>query len=32
MKDGKVIEQGDHNTLLKQNGFYGMLYNSQFQN
>ncbi len=32
MKDGKVIEQGDHNTLLKQNGFYSMLYNSQFQN
>lgn len=32
MKDGKVIEQGDHYTLLKQNGFYSMLYNSQFQN
>lgn len=32
MKDGKVIEQGNHNTLLKQNGFYSMLYNSQFQN
>lgn len=32
MKDGKVIEQGDHNTLLKQNGFYSVLYNSQFQN
>ncbi len=32
MKDGKVIEQGDHSTLLKQNGFYSVLYNSQFQN
>ena len=32
MKDGTVIEQGNHNTLLKQNGFYSMLYNSQFQN
>ena len=32
MKDGKVIEQGNHNTLLKQNGFYKVLYNSQFQN
>ena len=32
MKYGKVIEQGNHNTLLKQNGFYSMLYNSQFQN
>ena len=32
MKDGNVIEQGNHNTLLKQNGFYSMLYNSQFQN
>ena len=32
MKDGKVIEQGNHNTLLKQGGFYSMLYNSQFQN
>ncbi len=32
MKDGKVIEQGNHNTLLKQNGFYSVLYNSQFQN
>ena len=32
MKDGKVIEQGNHNTLLKQGGFYSVLYNSQFQN
>ena len=30
MKDGKVIEQGDHNTLLTKNGFYAELYNSQF--
>jgi len=32
MKDGKVIEQGNHEFLLKQNGFYHTLYNSQFQN
>ena len=30
MKDGHVIEQGNHETLLKQNGFYAELYNSQF--
>ena len=30
MKDGKIIEQGDHDTLLAQNGFYANLYNSQF--
>jgi len=30
MKDGKIIEQGDHETLLRQNGFYADLYNSQF--
>lgn len=30
MKDGNVIEQGNHETLLKQNGFYATLYNSQF--
>ena len=30
MKDGKIIEQGDHETLLAQNGFYANLYNSQF--
>ena len=30
MKDGKIIEQGNHETLLKQNGFYANLYNSQF--
>lgn len=30
VKDGNVIEQGTHQTLLKQNGFYAELYNSQF--
>ena len=30
MKDGKIIEQGNHETLLVQNGFYANLYNSQF--
>ena len=30
MKDGNVIEQGSHEQLLKQNGFYTTLYNSQF--
>ena len=30
MKDGRIIEQGDHETLIKQNGFYATLYNSQF--
>lgn len=30
MKDGHIIEQGNHETLLKQNGFYTNLYNSQF--
>ena len=30
MKDGHVIEQGDHDALLKQGGFYATLYNSQF--
>ncbi|MCH5260377.1 MAG: ABC transporter ATP-binding protein [Lachnospiraceae bacterium] len=30
MKDGNVVEQGNHETLLKQNGFYATLYNSQF--
>ena len=32
MKDGNIIEQGNHQELLKQNGFYTELYNSQFQN
>ncbi|MGN1188120.1 MAG: ABC transporter ATP-binding protein [Lachnospiraceae bacterium] len=30
MKDGKIIEQGNHETLLAQGGFYANLYNSQF--
>ena len=30
MKDGKIIEQGSHEELLKQGGFYHTLYNSQF--
>ena len=30
MKDGNIIEQGNHEELLAQNGFYAELYNSQF--
>ena len=30
MKDGHIIEQGNHEQLLAQNGFYANLYNSQF--
>lgn len=30
MKDGNIIEQGTHDELLSQNGFYAGLYNSQF--
>ena len=30
MKDGNIVEQGDHAELLKQKGFYAELYNSQF--
>ena len=30
MKDGHIIEQGNHDTLMKMNGFYANLYNSQF--
>lgn len=30
MKDGNIIEQGNHETLLAQNGFYAKLYASQF--
>ena len=30
MKDGAIIEQGNHEELLKQNGFYANLYQSQF--
>ena len=31
MKDGNIIEQGNHEELMKQNGFYASLYNSQFE-
>lgn len=30
MNAGKIIEQGNHDTLMAQNGFYSQLYNSQF--
>ena len=30
MKDGHIIEQGNHEELLAKNGFYAKLYNSQF--
>ena len=30
MKDGNIVEQGRHDDLLKKNGFYAELYNSQF--
>ena len=30
MRDGDIIEQGSHDELLAQNGFYADLYNSQF--
>ena len=30
MKEGKIIEQGTHETLLQQDGFYAMMYNSQY--
>ena len=30
MKDGNIIEQGNHQELMSQNGFYADLYNSQF--
>ncbi len=30
MRDGNIVEQGTHESLLKQNGFYAGLYNSQF--
>lgn len=32
MKDGNIIEQGNHKALMKKNGFYADLYNSQFKN
>lgn len=31
MKDGDIIEQGNHKVLLERNGFYARLYNSQFE-
>ncbi|MBQ8659925.1 MAG: ABC transporter ATP-binding protein [Bacilli bacterium] len=31
MKDGNIIEQGNHDDLMKQGGFYEQLYNSQFE-
>lgn len=30
MRDGSIVEQGNHESLLKQGGFYAELYNSQF--
>lgn len=30
MKDGHILEQGNHEKLLAENGFYATLYNSQF--
>ena len=30
MKDGRIIEQGDHRTLLANDGFYAKLYKSQY--
>ena len=32
MKDGNIVEQGNHDELLKKKGFYAELYNSQFEN
>jgi len=32
LKDGNIVEQGNHKSLLKKDGFYAELYNSQFQN
>ncbi len=30
MKDGNIVEQGTHDSLMEENGFYASLYNSQF--
>ena len=30
MKDGDIVEQGDHETLMEQGGMYSELYNAQF--
>ena len=32
MKDGNIIEKGNHDSLMAQDGFYAHLYNSQFEN
>ncbi len=32
MKDGDIVEQGNHKELLEKQGFYAQLYNSQFEN
>ena len=32
LKDGNIIEQGNHDALIEKKGFYAELYNSQFQN
>ncbi len=31
VKDGDIVEQGNHEELLEKNGFYANLYNSQFE-
>jgi ATP-binding cassette subfamily B protein len=31
LRDGDIVEQGTHEGLLEQNGFYAELYNSQFK-
>ena len=31
MRNGDIVEQGDHESLIRQNGFYAELYNSQFE-
>ena len=31
VKDGDIVEQGTHDELMKKNGFYAALYNSQFE-
>jgi ATP-binding cassette subfamily B protein len=31
MKDGDIVEQGNHEELMQKGGFYAQLYNSQFE-
>lgn len=31
MRDGDIVEQGNHDELIEKNGFYAQLYNSQFE-